>query len=166
MGKAHRYKPKNIHRKQITAKDTKAKAREEEPLKQLHVFMVISFNYKKMIPYDCGNTNGKIKTEVYLQILRQLLPDMDGITLCQDKDSAYNSAAVKAWAEEEGLNLLTLPGKSPDFSIMESLAHPIKRKFHSKRTVSEAAALAQFTKVWEKEMDQKKIQEMYNCASF
>jgi hypothetical protein len=57
---------------------------------------------------------------------------------------------------------MTLPGKSPDFSIMESLAHTIKRKFHAKRTASDKTALAYFTKIWEEEMDQNKIQEMYN----
>jgi hypothetical protein len=96
MGRKYKYKPQNVHRKKTTAKDTKAKAREPEYLKLLNVFVVIGFNYRKMIPYDCGNSNRKMKTEVYLKILEELLPDLEGITLCQDKDSAHNSAAVEA----------------------------------------------------------------------
>ena len=86
-------------------------------------------------------------SKVYIDILKQLQPDLNGMTLCQDKDSAHNSKAVTAWAKEQGINLLILPGKSPDFSIMESMAHSIKRSFYSRRTASESAALAQFTKV-------------------
>lgn len=89
-----------------------------------------------MIPYDCGNSNGKMNTATYIKILEQLIPDMYGKTLCQDKDSAHNSTARTKWAKDHDFNLLTLPGKSPDFSIIECMAHPIKRMFHAKRTAS------------------------------
>jgi hypothetical protein len=114
-----------------------------------------------MIPYNAGNANGKMNSEVYIQILEELLPDLQGITLCQDKDSAYNSQAVTGWAKKHGLDLLTLPGKLSDFSIIESIAQPVKKLFHAKRTASESAALARFTKIWEEEMSQVKIQELY-----
>ena len=54
-GSAWRYRPENVHRKKLTSKDTKAKAREEEPLKLLNVFAVIGFNYRKIIPYKVDN---------------------------------------------------------------------------------------------------------------
>jgi hypothetical protein len=73
----------------------------------------------------------------------------------------YLSEGTKAWAEEHNLPLLTLPGVSPDFSILESMAHPLKRLFHSKRTASEKGALSRFTQIFEKEMDQKTTQHMY-----
>ena len=84
------------------------------------------------------------------------------MTLCQDKDSAYDSKTVMAWAEEQGIDILTLLGKSPDFSIIESMAHSVKRSFYARYTALETAILVRFTKVWEEEMDQCKIQEMYN----
>ena len=60
------------------------------------------------------NDNGKMSTKVYIEvILPQLLPDLDGITLYQDKDSAHDSKAVAAWAKKNGLKLLISPGCSP-----------------------------------------------------
>jgi hypothetical protein len=41
------------------------------------------------------------------------------------------------------------------------MAHPLKRLFHSKRNASEKSALSHFTQIFEKEMDQKTIQHMY-----
>ena len=64
-GSAWRYRPENVHRKKLTSKDTKAKAREEEPLKLLNVFVVIGFNYRKIIPYNVDNPVGKMTTKVY-----------------------------------------------------------------------------------------------------
>ena len=43
-GKEYRYKPSNVHRKKVTAKDTKAKAREEDHLKLLNIGVVIGYN--------------------------------------------------------------------------------------------------------------------------
>jgi hypothetical protein len=43
--KEYRYRHYNVHRKKVTLKDIKAKAREEEHLKLLNVFVIISFNY-------------------------------------------------------------------------------------------------------------------------
>jgi hypothetical protein len=70
-----------------------------------------------------------------------------GLTVCQDADSAHTSEATKAWAEKHNLSLLTLflPGVSPDFSILESIAHTPKGLFHSKWTASEKVALSRFT---------------------
>jgi hypothetical protein len=42
--KEYRHKPSNVHRKKVTAKDTKAKAREENHLKLLNVGVVIGYN--------------------------------------------------------------------------------------------------------------------------
>jgi transposase InsO family protein len=98
--------------------------------------VVIGYDYRKMIPYDYGNSNGKMKSDVYIQILSELLPDLQGIILYQDKDSAYNSKAITNWAKKNGLDLLILPGKSPDFSIIESIANPVKKLFHSRHIAS------------------------------
>jgi DDE superfamily endonuclease len=116
------------------------------------------------VTYEVPNKVGKMNTKVYTEhILPQILEDFKerGLTLCQDADSAHTSEVTKAWAEEHNLPILTLPGVSPDFSILESMAHPLKRLFHSKRSASEKGALSHFTQIFEKEMDQKTIQHMY-----
>ncbi len=87
--------------------------------------------------------------------------DLQSKTLYQDKDSAYNSKAVKAWATKNRVSLFTLPGDSPDFLILETMAHPIKRLFYSRRLVSQKAALERFANIFEKEMDMCKINELY-----
>ena len=43
-GKTARYKPTNVHRKKVTSKDIKAKAREAEPLKLLNISVAIRYN--------------------------------------------------------------------------------------------------------------------------
>jgi hypothetical protein len=72
-GKEYRYKPQNIHRKKVTSKDTKAKAREEEHLKLLNVFVVIGYNWRKIIPYEVPNSVGKMTTKVYTTVVLPLL---------------------------------------------------------------------------------------------
>jgi len=45
---------------------------------------------------------------------------------------------------------------------MESLAYPVKKKFHSKRVEEEDTALERFIDIWENQVDQEKIAEMYS----
>jgi hypothetical protein len=163
-GPAYRYKPANVHRKKVTSKDTKAKAREEKHLKLVNAFVVIGWNWRKVIPYKVLNAVGKMTTKVYIEeVLPKVINELKerGLTLCQDADSAHTSKATLAWAEKHDLPLITLPGVSPDFSILESMAHPLKRKFHAKRCATEKAGLARFIRIFEEEMDQRTIQHMY-----
>ncbi|KAE9380926.1 hypothetical protein N431DRAFT_523394, partial [Stipitochalara longipes BDJ] len=162
-GREWRYKPYNVHWKKVTSKDTKAKAREEEHLKLLNVFVVIGFNYKRLISYEVDNGVGKMTTIVYTsQILPALKADLirEGLTLCQDADSAHKSKATLKYARENDIKLLTLPGVSPDFSIVETMARPLKRRFHARRCMTEKAALAWFTQIFD-EIDQKQVQGLY-----
>ena len=163
-GKEYRYAPYNVHRKKHTSKDTKAKARETEHLKLLNVFVIIGFNYRRYIPYEVPNNVGKMTTKVYTQHILPLIREdlrREDLTLCQDADSAHTSKATLKYAREEGIKLLTLPGVSPDLSICETMANPLKRAFHSRRCASEKAALAWFQQVFD-EMDQLKVQGLYN----
>ena len=55
----------NIYKK-TTSKDIKAKARKEEHVPLLNVFVVIGYNYKRMIPYEIpSNSVGKMTTKFY-----------------------------------------------------------------------------------------------------
>jgi hypothetical protein len=148
----------------VTSKDTKAKAREEEHLKLLNVFVVIGYNYRKILAYEVPNRVGKMTTKFYTEvILPQLLEDFQdqGLILCQDADSAHTSKTTITWAEKRNLPLITLPSVSPDLSILESIAHPLTRKFHAQRCSTEKASMARFTRIFEKETDQGTIQHMY-----
>ena len=164
-GKEYRYKPSNVHRKKVTAKDTKAKAREEDHLKLLNIGVIIGYNWRKVIPYKVPNSVGKMTTEVYIQhILPSIRDELldQGLTLCHDADSAHTSKATINWAKDNRIPLITLPGVSPDFSILEAIAHPIKRKFHAQRCTTERAAIARFQQLFEEEIDQYAIQNLYN----
>ena len=68
-GKEYRDKPWNVHKKKVTSKDTKAKVREEQPLKLLNVFVVIGYNYKRIITYEVLNKVGKMTTKVYTEVI-------------------------------------------------------------------------------------------------
>jgi hypothetical protein len=57
-----------VYYKKLTAKDTKAKAQENRHLKLINVFIIISWNYKKVISYKIpGNNNEKITKKVYTE---------------------------------------------------------------------------------------------------
>ncbi|OCK91905.1 uncharacterized protein K441DRAFT_663894 [Cenococcum geophilum 1.58] len=57
--------------------------------------------------------------------------------------NVYRKKGVKEW----DLKLLILPSLLPDLLIIESLAHPIKKKFHLKRVKEEDIALERFIDV-------------------
>ena len=44
---------------------------------------------------------------------------------------------------------------------METMAHLVKKAFHSRRCASEKTALARFRKVFGEDTDQKKINDQY-----
>jgi hypothetical protein len=82
------------------------------------------------------------------------------LTLYQDADSAYTSKKTLKWAKEYGISLLTLPGISPDLSIYETIANPLKRAFYGRRSAIEKQAKERFMQVFE-EMDQETINYQY-----
>lgn len=163
-GKENRHAPHNVHHKKVTAKDTKAKAREEEHLELLSLFVVIGYNYRKVVEYNVPNSVGKMTTKAYTeQVLPEIMSDLKekGLALYQDADSAHTSQGTIKWAKKHGVELIQGPGVSPDFSILESMAHPLKQRFHAERCTTQKAAKERFMRVFYHEMDQKKIQEMY-----
>jgi hypothetical protein len=130
----------------------------------LNVGVIVGKDYRKLIPYKVDNNVGKMTTKVYIEtVLPALLEDLisRGLTLCQDADSAHISKATIAWAKRNSLPILTLPGKSPDFSIIESMAMPLKRAFHAVRSTLNKKALDRFNHIFTEEMDQNTVNGMY-----
>jgi len=77
MGNIYCYTPYNIYYKKVTSKDIIAKACKEEHLKLFNIFIVIGYNYCKMVIYDIPNKVGKITTKVYTRrILPTILEDL------------------------------------------------------------------------------------------
>ena len=164
-GKASREARRNVHLKKVTSKDTKAKAREEEALPLLNMFVIIGRNYRRFIPYKMpSNQVGKMSTKVYTtEILPQVKQDLldRDLTLWQDKDSAHNSKGAKAWFEKNGVPYITSPGNSPDFSIFESYAYSLKTQFYKEPCTTQKQALARFEVIFDTQFDQKVIDNMY-----
>ncbi|PVH68381.1 hypothetical protein DL98DRAFT_522798 [Cadophora sp. DSE1049] len=164
-GKEHRYAPHNVHRKKISSKDVKAKAREDAHLKLFNVFVLVGYNYRKMIPYDTGKAGGKMNSKCYTeQILPQILDDFrsQGLILVHDSDSAHLSEETTRWVKSNNLKVLTLPGVSPDFSVFESFAAPLKKRFHAVRSASYEGALKRFHKVFMRDIPQESVQNLFN----
>ena len=106
-----------------------------------------------------------MNTKAYTkQVLPQLLKKFNtkGITLYQDADLAYKLIAIIKQARDYNLDLLTLPSSLPNLLIMESLAHPIKKKFYVIRVKTKEEALEHFTDIWDNQLDQEQIAEYYN----
>jgi hypothetical protein len=77
----------NIYQKKIISKNTKTKARKKNYLKFLNIFVVIRYNYYRMILYIVPNRVGKITTDIYTEhILLIIFPDLQkkNLTLIQD----------------------------------------------------------------------------------
>ena len=99
-----------------------------------------------------SNNVGKMTTMVYIKVILPAIKEdleREGLTLCQDADSAHTSKATLKYAEDSSIKLITLPKVSPDFSICETMARPLKRKFHARRCTTEKAALARFKHIFD-----------------
>jgi hypothetical protein len=104
-------------------------------------------------------------SKVYMEVILPAIKDnllSQGLTLIQDADSAYTCKATTTYIQKQGLYIITLPSVSPDLSILESMANPIKRKFHAQRCTIDGAVLKRFTGVFNKELDKKTIQHYYD----
>lgn len=150
----------------MTSKEEKEKAREEGHILLINIFVVIGFNFRKTIRYEVNNDVGKMETNPYIQILTELKADKEwqkqGLTLVQDADSAHTANQVKTWCKKNNFASITLPGKSPDFSILESMASIYKRRFHLRSSSSPKEGLARFEQIFYHEVDQGIIQRQYD----
>ena len=131
----------------------------------LNVFVIIGYDYKRMIPYEVpSNSVGKMTTKVYTQEILPVIKDdllSCGLTLWQDKDSTHDSNSTKAWFKKNNIPYITSPGNSPDLSIFESYAHPLKKLFHKRQCTSKKEALVRFKHVFKEEFNQEIIRNMY-----
>ena len=75
------------------------------------------------------------------------------LTLCYNADSAYISKKATKYCLDNKILVITLSRVSLDFSILESIAHPIKRRFYAKRCAIKKAIIARFLYLFEEEMD-------------
>lgn len=167
MGKEWKYHQMNIQMKKgVTSKDEKEAAREEGHIRLVNIFAIVGFNYKKTIRYEVTNDVGKMETDTYIKILEELNADLEwrqqGLTLVQDADSAHTAKKVKTWFKENNFPYITLPGKSPDFSILETMASVYKRRFHQRSCDTTAQGLARFERIFHYEVDQETIRHIYD----
>ncbi|KAF8862050.1 hypothetical protein BDZ45DRAFT_671357 [Acephala macrosclerotiorum] len=65
----HRDNLVNAHRKKVTSKNTKTKAREKNAFKLINVFVIVEINYWRSIAYEVSNEVGKMTSKVYIDIL-------------------------------------------------------------------------------------------------
>ena len=165
--KEYRYHKINVQlKKGITSKEEKEKARQEEHIPLVNIFCVIGFNFKKTIRYQVDNDVGKMTTDSYIKILEELQTDLEwqrqGLTLVQDADSAHTASRVKSWYKKNAFPYITLPGKSPDFSILETMASIYKRKFHARSSTTTIQGLARFEEIFYKEVNQDVIRRIFD----
>ena len=166
-GKEWRLHKMNVQLKQgVTSKEQKEKAREEGHIRLVNIFVVIGFNFKKTIRYEVSNDVGKMEIDPYIRILEELEADKEwqkqGLVLVQDADSAHTANRVKTWCKKHDFASITLPGKSPDFSILESMASVYKRRFHLRSSSTPEEGLARFEQIFYHEVDQRVIQRQYD----
>ena len=59
------------------SKEEKEKACEEGYILLVNIFVVIRFNFKKMIRYEVSNNVGKMEIDSYIKILEELKVDKE-----------------------------------------------------------------------------------------
>jgi hypothetical protein len=163
----YRWHEMNVQLKDgITSKEEKEKARQGEHIPLVNIFVIIGFNFKKTIRYKVDNDVGKMTTIPYIQILETLKSDVEwqrqGLILVQDADSAHTSKKVQSWCKKNDFRTITLPGKSPDFSILETLASSYKRRFHAQSSSTTTDGLARFEEIFYEEVSQETIRRVYD----
>ena len=82
--------------------------------------------------------------------------------LCYNADSAYTSKATEKYYKDNQINVIILPGVFSDFLILKAIAYLIKRKFYIQRYTTEKTVVARFQHLFEEEISQEAIQEMYD----
>lgn len=153
--------PKNIqYNSGGRPKNNEQKGQQQEKKKQhqFHIFTVIGYDFAWCMPYDAGNSNGKMNARTYLKILKELHTVTLGrdLILFQDCDSAHFAKSVLKFCYENGIEILKPPGCSPDLSIMETWVKPLREKFFKIRCSSAELGVQRFYEVFN-DLDPEKI---------
>lgn len=127
---------------------------------KFHIFCVVGYNFVFAIPYDAGNSNSKMNSDTFLQLLPQLHREILGLEriLYADRDSTHISKSTLNWMDLHGMEYLIGPPKSPDLSIMETWVKVLREKFYQRRCASTHAGVQRFYKVWA-DLNPEKINE-------
>jgi DDE superfamily endonuclease len=136
IGKKERYRLDCRIEKKITKPTREA---QENKLPNVHVFAIVAAGgYRRLIPYKTGNSNGKMTTAVYKRILDEIAPELKerNLILFEDCDSAHTSKGSIIHKKKLGLEYLINAPKSPDLSVIESLAARIEDKLYRRRTTT------------------------------
>lgn len=107
----------------------------------IHFFVLLGYNFIRVIPYKVAASNGKMDANTYKDILAQVRPDLKDHILYEDRDSAHIAKTIEAYKKEHGIKYVVSPGKSADFSCLETEAGVIRRKYHTKRILKEERAI-------------------------
>ncbi|KAJ5031779.1 hypothetical protein PSV08DRAFT_385856 [Bipolaris maydis] len=153
-GVKHREDPKNIQYEE---------QRKVDPDLQIyfHIWCVVGYNFKFAIPYNAGNSNGKMTAKIYTTVIlpalqAHLLERGGEYILWQDRDSAHISKKTLEYMDHHGMGYILSPPKSPDMSIMETWVAPIRRKFYMRRCATQREGVQRFYKVLDS-VEQEKI---------
>lgn len=151
-----------VQKKKFSKKDEKDK---ETRIKVVSAFVVFGYNYRKLIWYNAGNKNGKMSTECYLRdILPYLRDDLrdNGYTLFQDADGAHKSKKVLKWFQDNDIKTIINCAQSPDFSIAETEAGIVKKRFHEVKVTTKEEAEERIVKVMSEMLDQNTVCKLYD----
>lgn len=154
----------NVQIKKKTERDTKGQAREESAEDIYSAFVAMWKGGRIFIPYKVANRVGKITIKVWReQILPKLAPILiaNDLTLYIDKDSAHTSETTQRTMREMGVKFDFLPTGSPDLSICESMANPIKHLFFNRVTEDFEKGFQRFKKIWTDHVSQEMINRQY-----
>ncbi len=92
----------------------------------------------------------------YLNVLQDnLLPNMQahGCTMFQqDSAPCHTALVVKAWFQQQLVDLLSWPGNSPDINPIENFWQIVKTKSSAIRITSATHLIAEITRVWNYEI--------------
>lgn len=88
------------------------------------------------MPYDAGNSNGKINAVTFLKILPHLRDATLGreVAIYMDCDSAHKLKKVLEWMDANGMDYIIGAPSSPDLLVMETWVKPLRDRFKARRS--------------------------------
>jgi hypothetical protein len=117
--------------------------------KHFHIYAVLGYNFAFAIPYNAGNSNGKMNTNTCINVIRPALRSYilhkgGDYILWQDRDSANISERTLNWMDTHGMPYILSSPKLPDISIMETWVSPLCRKFFSRKCTTVEQGVKRF----------------------
>ena len=128
--RGERHQPDCTQKRARTSRQVKKQQQENKEVpQQVHAWVFLHWEDREIVFYHVDNKTGKINGKCYTeQCLPAVIPLLKekGLTLQEDGDTVHNGKVATAYKTKHGIQSFKTPAGSPDLSVAESFARPMK----------------------------------------